>query len=180
LNTISARTEPVEIFNFAAKRHSHEPTTTNSSASERHTHVRREPRAQAIGDSRSRIRLMNRERHFLVARGEIRRGGNVPAETDDDVDVTLANDRADLGDSTPKSTGKSQRGRVRPSGKRHAVNREQFVAACRDESRLEPLARSEHEYRRAGLVGSETVCNSKKRIDVAGGSPAGQQVRCHR
>ena len=104
------------------------PTTSPTRilvARERDADEPREPRAETIGDPRSDVRLVDRERNLLLPGGKVGGRRGVAAESDDDIDAAVADDPAHV-DEPPRAivSGNLRAARLgrRGNGKRSIVS----------------------------------------------------------
>src|SRR5690606_2431457 len=119
------------------------------------------------------------DRDACATRCEIRGRRGVAAESDNDVDVVLSDHRDDLGHCLPEPRPEAQRAAIDPSWERELRDGQEFVTAFGNEPGLQPLLRSEDEDLRVGLTLGDGVRDGQERIDVTGGTAAGEKVRGH-
>src|SRR5690606_21703477 len=86
--------------------------------------------------------------------------------------------RAHLGHSATEAEGEGQGRTIRTPWERHLVDDEQVVAAGGHEPGFEPFRGAEHEHARAAAF-AEPIGDREQGIDMAGGSPTGQEVGDH-
>src|SRR5690606_3450413 len=87
----SLRAGPVtiEALDLVAQGHPDETRVGKPCLSKSHPRIPGEAAARAVGDTGSRIGLMDRQRYLLATRGEVGGCGGVTAEAHDDVDLPI-------------------------------------------------------------------------------------------
>lgn len=136
---------------------------------------RRPAGAEHVRHARLRVRLVDRDRHALEARGPVGGRGGVAAEADDDVDAALADERADLAHGAAPAAGEPQRGDVRTPREGQLLDRDELEARARHELALEPLRGAEHRELGLGMALPQPLRGREQRVDVSGGPAAGEQ-----
>src|SRR5690606_34375573 len=131
--------------------------------------------AEAVGEPRATVRLVDHDGQALRGRGEIGRRADVAAVAGDHVDPSLAQKGAHGLQRAGEAPGEAQRRPVRTAREGDLLDGDELEPGGRDEVRLEPLGGAEHDDLGLGAAAADLRGGGQQRGDVSGAAAAGQE-----
>ena len=130
--------QPVQAGDLPAQRDAHVTRVRQLSVGLAGEDMPGEPRANAVGQPGTGVRLVHHDRHVTAARGQVGRGGHVPAEADQHLGPGLVQHppgRRHRGVQPPRHTHQF-RGDLARQG--HRRDQRELISAHRDQPGLQP------------------------------------------